>query len=100
MARKFFNLRVKDPGECRKKSFRTHDVGEKGGHMRIACRRKRTGKWMTQAWRLPKAEWKRRGKTLTPVTPKAKRMKKSLTRDGKMRIVRKKGDDYDLKRRR
>ncbi len=103
MPGRFFNLRVKDPKECKRGSFRTQDVGERGGHMRIACQPKKgqpkkgKRKWMTQAWRLPKDEWKKRGKTLTPVTKGAKDMKKKLTKGGKMSITQKTEYDYQLK---
>lgn len=48
---KFYHIEVRPKGQFT--SFRTHDVGEKGGIERVAGRRS-SGSWDTQAWLISK----------------------------------------------
>jgi len=97
MTTNFYRVRVIDPNLCEEASFRTHDVGKPGGHMRIACRTKKKTKkkkdWVTQAWRLPRNEWTIQNGTLVPKSRRAQRMNRQLTRNGK--IIKQK-DDFDF----
>ena len=92
---KYFHVRVISPTVCRKNSFRTIDIGRPKKHMLIRCKRKTTGKWTTQAYRLPKTEWRVSKTTLKPMTVSARKMHKRITDKGK-KIVRK-GMDWKIR---
>ena len=94
---KYFRVRVINPTMCKKNSFRTLDIGRPKKHMLIRCKRKTTGKWTTQAYRLPKTEWRVSKNTLKPVTLSAKKMHKRITDMGRKKISRK-GMDWKIKR--
>jgi len=57
----FYRIVVRDKNQFT--SFKTHDVGEKGGIERIAGRRK-SGSWDTQAWLVSKDMARKEGNTL------------------------------------
>jgi hypothetical protein len=58
---KFYRITVRDKNQF--SSFRTDDVGEKGGIERVAGHRK-SGSWDTQAWLISKSMAKKVGDTL------------------------------------
>lgn len=51
-------IRVKDPKLFISKTYRTHDVGDKGKLQRITAIRKSTKKYSTQSWRLNLKDYK------------------------------------------
>lgn len=90
-------VRMFSPKKCKKGKYGIDDVGEPGGHVRLSCELKRTkNRWGTQAWRLPKDEYKIVGKELRPKTSGARDVYNRITRKGKKKIVRK-GEDWMVK---
>jgi hypothetical protein len=57
----YYRIEVRDGNQFT--SFRTHDVGEKGGIQRIAGHRK-SGSWDTQTWLISKKMAKKEGNTI------------------------------------
>ncbi len=56
---KYVRIRIKSPKSFIWGSFRTHDIGRLGHSKRIAVRLKRTRKWATQTYLIPKKEYGR-----------------------------------------
>jgi len=53
---KYIRIRVRNPSQFKKASFRTHDIGRKGHSKRIAGKLKKSGKWATQAFLVSKSD--------------------------------------------
>ena len=70
---KYWRIQILPPELFKRGSFRTHDIGRKGGHKRIAGILKSTGRWATQSFLLPLDWYERKGSELTPLTDRAKR---------------------------
>ena len=49
ITKNFERHRIAEPSLCIPDSFRTQDIGRPGYSQRVACRSKRTGKWITQS---------------------------------------------------
>ena len=71
----FFHVEVRPKGEFR--TFRTHDVGKKGGIERVAGKRA-SGSWDTQKWLISKEHAHRERSKLVPDTPDARKVLKVL----------------------
>jgi len=83
----YWRIRVIDPKECIPGTYRTKDVGDKGGIQIIIARVKNSGKYHTQAFRVQKYHKgtvvARSGNKLIPVptdTKYARNIKKLLSR--------------------
>lgn len=74
-AGKFIHIEVRPRREFR--SFRTQDVGSKGGIERVAGKRP-TGSWGTQKWIISKEHAHRVGRRLVADTPDARKLLKEL----------------------
>jgi hypothetical protein len=71
----FFHIEVRPRREFR--TFRTQDVGKKGGIERVAGKRSR-GSWDTQKWLISKEHAHRVGRRLVPDTADARKVLKVL----------------------
>src|SRR5262245_14515951 len=71
----FFHIEVRPRREF--KSFRTQDVGRKGGIERVAGRRS-TGSWDTQKWLISKEHAHREGRRLVADSADARKVLKEL----------------------
>lgn len=71
----FFHIEVRPRREFR--SFRTQDVGRKGGIERVAGKRA-TGSWDTQKWLISKEHAHREGRRLVADTADARKVLKEL----------------------
>lgn len=71
----FFHVEVRPKGEFR--TFRTQDVGKKGGIERVAGKRE-SGSWDTQKWLISKEHAHRERSKLVPDTPDARKVLKAL----------------------
>jgi hypothetical protein len=71
----FFHIEVRPRREF--KTFRTQDVGKKGGIERVAGKRG-TGSWDTQKWLISKEHAHRVGARLVPDTADARKILKTL----------------------
>lgn len=60
-------------------TFRTQDVGEKGGLERLAGKRKTTGRWGTHAWLVHKSMAHVEGHTLAMDHPEAQKLLRQFT---------------------
>lgn len=54
---RYVRVRVKSPKSFKPKSFRTHDIGRAGHSKRVAGKLKKSGRWGTQAYLIPKKEF-------------------------------------------
>jgi hypothetical protein len=71
----FYHVEVRPKGEFT--SFRTQDVGEKGGIERVAGHRE-SGSWDTQKWLISKEQAHIEGDKLVPDTNDARKLLESL----------------------
>jgi hypothetical protein len=71
----FFHIEVRPRRQF--KTFRTQDVGKKGGIERVAGKRG-SGSWDTQKWLISKEHAHRVGRRLVPDTPDARKVLKTL----------------------
>ena len=71
----YFRISIRDKGEFT--SFKTQDVGNKGGIQRVAGRRK-SGSWDTQAWLISKDMAKKTGDTLKAIAKDAQEVLDNL----------------------
>jgi hypothetical protein len=71
----FFHVEVRPRREFR--TFRTQDVGKKGGIERVAGKRS-SGSWDTQKWLISKEHAHRERNRLVPDTPDARKVLKGL----------------------
>jgi hypothetical protein len=71
----FFHIEVRPRKEFA--TFRTQDVGRKGGIERVAGRRS-SGSWDTQKWLIGKTHAHRAGSRLVPDTAEARKVLKTL----------------------
>jgi hypothetical protein len=76
----YYRLRVKNPSEFKPQTFRTQDIGRPGGIMRITAQHKRSGKWMTQAWRISINDARVINGRLMPMNQQAKKVLDGLNR--------------------
>jgi len=53
---RYVHVRVRSPKQFKPKSFRTHDIGRAGHSKRVAGQLKRSGRWATQKYLIPKSE--------------------------------------------
>jgi hypothetical protein len=60
-------IRVKNPKLFAAGSYGTQDVGETGKLQRVAARRKTTGKYETQAWRVNLADYPNKASAIQEV---------------------------------
>jgi len=65
LKKNYWRIRVRDPKDFEKGSFRTDDIGRKGHSLRIAGILKKSGKWATQSWLLHKDDVRVVGKTIS-----------------------------------
>lgn len=83
-----FRIRVSSPKGFTKQSFRTLDVGRKGGLQFIRAMKKGTTKFSTQSLRVSTQDFKRIKGKLIPTTIRGKRQVTSLKRQtGKVRVA-------------
>ena len=83
-----FRIRVSSPKGFTKQSFRTLDVGRKGGFQFIRAMKKGTTKFSTQSLRVSTKDFKRTKGKLMPITPRGKRQVSSLKRQrGKVKVA-------------
>lgn len=71
----YYRIIVRDKNQF--SSFKTHDVGDKGGIQRIAGHRP-SGSWDTQAWLISKKMAKKVGDTLESIDKDVKKVLKEL----------------------
>ncbi len=71
----YYHIEVRPKGEFT--TFRTQDVGEKGGIQRVAGKRG-SGSWDTQKWLIGKDEAHLEGERLVPDTKEAREVLKTL----------------------
>jgi hypothetical protein len=71
----FYHIEVRPRRQF--KTFRTQDVGKKGGIERVAGKRS-TGSWDTQKWLISKEHAHREGRKLVPDTADARKVLKEL----------------------
>ncbi|KUK76984.1 MAG: Uncharacterized protein XD93_0605 [candidate division WS6 bacterium 34_10] len=71
----YYRIVVRDKNQF--SSFKTHDVGDKGGIQRIAGHRP-SGSWDTQAWLISKKMAKKVGDTLESIDKDVKKVLKEL----------------------
>lgn len=83
-----FRIRVSSPKRFAKQSFRTLDVGRKGGLQFIRARKKGSTKFTTQSLRVSTKDFKRIKGKLIPITTRGKRQVTSLKRQtGNARVA-------------
>lgn len=63
---KFFRIELKSKQVCKPRSFRTHALVKGGSTKRLACKSKKTGKWITKSFLFPKDRFDNDGGVLIP----------------------------------
>lgn len=83
-----FRIRVSSPKGFSTESFRTLDVGRKGGLQFVRAMEKGSTKFSTQSLRVSTKDFKRTKGKLIPITTRGKRQVTSLKRQrGKVRVA-------------
>ena len=70
----YYKINIVPKTRCDMNTYKIHEVGRKSHHQRTACVDKKTGKYVTQGWRLSKKDYDVKKGKLIPKNRKARVM--------------------------